>query len=141
MGLKALRNVRIQSLGWILVVLMALLCAVSVATSWETRSLISEIGAAWRLSEDTRSDKRRTLNEIYAACGYGGIIHEFKNYVPRQDTTRAGRVEHDLEVVTGLSEIVILVTLAVEVGDRHRAKKKGEMAAAIEVFKTNAHSG
>ncbi len=33
------------------------------------------------------------LGEIRAALGYGGLIHDFKNYVLRKDAERAGRIE------------------------------------------------
>ena len=42
--------------------------------------------------------KNGAINELRAAIGYGGMIHEFKNYVLRGDNLRVARVEVKIEV-------------------------------------------
>jgi len=83
--MNAIVNAKIQTLGRILLLLVGLLGLVVVASTLKTRSHISQIGTVWQQFEEGRSDKRRVLNELYVDLGYGGMIHEFKNYVLRQD--------------------------------------------------------
>lgn len=39
----------------------------------------------WKLYQTDRSDKSRLEGDLRAAIGYGGMIHEFKNFVLRHD--------------------------------------------------------
>jgi PAS domain S-box-containing protein len=44
---------------------------------------IGKIRANWHAFEDLRSEKMQALVELRRALGYGGLIHNFKNYVLR----------------------------------------------------------
>jgi diguanylate cyclase (GGDEF)-like protein/PAS domain S-box-containing protein len=46
---------------------------------------ISLIDNTWKLYQTDRSDKSRLEGALRAAIGYGGMIHEFKNFVLRHD--------------------------------------------------------
>lgn len=48
---------------------------------------------AARRSENTADTKTQLIAEIRQAMGFGGMIHQFKNYVLRQDASRIAKVE------------------------------------------------
>ncbi|MEY8216452.1 MAG: hypothetical protein RPR97_18450 [Colwellia sp.] len=48
---------------------------------------ISLIDDTWEQYQTDRSEKSRLESALRAAIGYGGMIHEFKNFILRHDTT------------------------------------------------------
>ena len=75
-----LSNVKIQTLGLILVSLIGLLAAAFITSAVETRSRIGQIETVWHSFELERSGKTQALYRMYAALGYGGMIHNIKNF-------------------------------------------------------------
>ncbi|MEZ5840640.1 MAG: hypothetical protein R3D02_09480 [Hyphomicrobiales bacterium] len=78
----------------------AMLLAVTVATAMylggETQSRFREITAAWtRYSEDA-DQKGALISDIRGLLGYGGMIHNFKNYVLRQNEEYLERLRGQL---------------------------------------------
>ncbi|WP_135078683.1 methyl-accepting chemotaxis protein [Terasakiella sp. SH-1] len=48
---------------------------------------------ALRLSDDLEDTKIQALSNLRSALGFGGMIHQFKNYVLRQDTPRIAKIK------------------------------------------------
>ena len=57
------------------------------------RNQVADSYDYWALYQDSASPKERALNELVSNLGYGGMIHEFKNYVLRKDSTHMGRIQ------------------------------------------------
>ncbi|MEE8515284.1 MAG: PAS-domain containing protein, partial [Alphaproteobacteria bacterium] len=51
----------------------------------------------WTEFEESRSIKTRTVTALRAEMGYGGMIHQFKNYVLRREDWRVEIVESKIE--------------------------------------------
>lgn len=50
-----------------------------------TKSEIALVDTAWQQYQSSRSEKARYESSLRSAIGYGGVIHEFKNFVLRKD--------------------------------------------------------
>ncbi|MDH5513073.1 MAG: methyl-accepting chemotaxis protein, partial [Gammaproteobacteria bacterium] len=50
-----------------------------------------QLGKTWEAFEKGPGSKSDTLGELRGALGYGGLIHEFKNFVLRGETVRISR--------------------------------------------------
>ncbi|MBT3306434.1 MAG: GGDEF domain-containing protein [Alphaproteobacteria bacterium] len=57
---------------------------------------VQTIEASWYNYQADRSDKARLESVLRAAVGYGGMIHEFKNYVLRHEENRMDRVQANI---------------------------------------------
>lgn len=79
----------------------AILLAATVLTGLylgiETRDRFQSIDASWRTYAAETDRRGELLSRIRALIGYGGIIHNFKNYVLRQDAEYLDRVRAQLE--------------------------------------------
>ena len=59
----------------------------------------------WQMDRETNSQRAQVLREVREAIGYGGMIHQFKNYILRQDEPRVAVVENTIGVaLRGLDE-------------------------------------
>ncbi len=85
-----MRNAKIKSLSRLFVLALILLGAVSVSSALIAINSTSKIQASWETFELGRSEKARALGALRKETGYGGMIHQFKNYILRQDQARTG---------------------------------------------------
>lgn len=77
-------------------VLLAATVVTAVYLGGETQTRFREITTSWtRYSEDA-DQKGALISEIRGLLGYGGIIHNFKNYVLRQDDSYLTRLRRQL---------------------------------------------
>ena len=83
-------SIRFFSRGLIVgaVVIMALVLGLGFASVREASGVIDR----WRSYQDATDPSAVLLADISAAIGFGGMIHDFKNYVLRKDAPRARRV-------------------------------------------------
>ncbi len=86
-------NLKITTLGAILSTLLALSVIIVIITSVVTVKGIGDLGDNWRQFDNGPAKKIVHLQELGAAVGYGGMIHQFKNYVLRQDTPRIAKTQ------------------------------------------------
>lgn len=83
--LAYIKNVKIRTIGNLLAGLLVLVSAVVASmTSIEHRE-VEKIEAVWDEAFTQPSLKSVFLIEIRASLGYGGLIHNFKNFVLRED--------------------------------------------------------
>ena len=59
-------------------------------------SLFLEVSHDWTRYQETSEKKAIQLSEVRRAFGYGGFIHNFKNYVLRRDDRYLKRAERDM---------------------------------------------
>jgi len=65
---------------------------VFVVSAALVRSKVADSQVYWGHYQDISSPKDRALNSLVSNLGYGGMIHQFKNYVLRKDSKRLGRI-------------------------------------------------
>lgn len=75
----------------------------------------SHIKADWTELSEVIERKNGLLKGLLDQMGYGGFIHQFKNYVLRQDEKRLGKLQSiESEIRSLLSELKTLPTVAAE---------------------------
>ena len=78
---------KISSAGWLLVFLLILTGGSIVLSTAFGLSNTRNIQSLWQGFEASRSVKARSLSALRSQLGYGGMIHNFKNYILRRDQT------------------------------------------------------
>ncbi len=112
---KVLNHVKGKLFGAAVGALMVFAVATIAATWFFTAAEEGGIRSTWRSFEQGPAIKAITLNEMRASLGFGGMIHEFKNYVLRMDADRLARIEARIAEAAEIDAAVkIDDTLAVE---------------------------
>jgi TMAO reductase system sensor TorS len=86
-------SLSLRMLGTILIAAMLLAGIFYVAGSITINSLTERSEDIWDGYQDSNSSRALAMNDLVAALGYGGMIHDFKNYVLRRDEARGYRVK------------------------------------------------
>ncbi len=90
MKLKELTIKRTASLLVISFVVIGLLILAATITMYSQAQGISH---RWQEFEQGPAQKEKLLSELRDTIGYGGMIHQFKNYVLRQDSKRIKKIQ------------------------------------------------
>lgn len=91
--MKFLGNVKIRTLALVVIAFVMASGAMFIGTSLTTRTDISESEHAWSAFRSQTEPKAGALSEIKRYIGYGGMVHQFKNYVLRKDEQRISKVQ------------------------------------------------
>ena len=87
------RALSVSTLAKYIVILIAGTGVFLSAASTYLFFLASGSQEAWRSYQHASATRARAVNSVVSALGYGGMIHQFKNYVLRQDAARVRKVE------------------------------------------------
>ncbi len=91
--MNALNNLTIKSIGWAFMAILALSGIVLVSISLFVIRDTGTVSQAWSTVQKDRFEKASVVATLRGELGYGGMIHQFKNYVLRQDKSRIGKVQ------------------------------------------------
>ncbi len=96
-----------KSRRWIAIVagaafLLSITVALGVTLGLATRAQFEEVENSWNSYAGIAEQKGILISEIRGHLGYGGIIHNFKNFVLRQDDVYRTAVEQELSEFHGL---------------------------------------
>lgn len=80
-----LKNTHINKIGWVFIFSVLVTGGLFAASSLITIDNISTIKKTWDSFEESRSEKAAALSALRKEIGYGGMIHQFKNFVLRHD--------------------------------------------------------
>jgi methyl-accepting chemotaxis protein len=83
---------RIKALATIIVVSLVLSGGAFISSSLVIHSNVIDANLSWRSYQDESSPKARALGSLVTSLGFGGMIHQFKNYVLRQDKPRIKKI-------------------------------------------------
>ncbi|MCH8999700.1 MAG: hypothetical protein IID48_15755, partial [Proteobacteria bacterium] len=95
-----MRNLRIGTIGMAMVVLLAITAGLVVASSFLTTRSVTSITETWVDYEKGPAQKMAILRDMSSALGYGGMIHQLKNFVLRQDRPRIVKIQRKIREVT-----------------------------------------
>ncbi len=84
---------KIKTLGLAISFVLAVLTIALLAGSVVSIGKVDAVSESWSDFEAGAAKKDVHLRELYDAIGYGGLIHEFKNYVLRQDPPRIAKAK------------------------------------------------
>ena len=91
--LNPLRKSSLKTIGILLVTTLLISGSISIFTAWEMNKNVSEVQSSWNHFQDINSERSRTLNTLLANIGYGGMIHQFKNYLIRKSLPRVAKID------------------------------------------------
>ena len=80
-----MNKLKISTIGTIISVFLALSAAAIVASSFVTLNQVQQAGGAWQAFEAGPSRKSAYLNSVYKALGFGGMLHQYKDYLLSQE--------------------------------------------------------
>jgi len=89
-------NLKIRTVGRLLVATLAVMVVATLISYAFSRDNIGVIDSAWQRFEISRSEKARAVNALSREIGYGGMIHNFKNYLLRADVALATKVRSNI---------------------------------------------
>lgn len=104
MTYRIFTHFKLTTFTWILSGLMVLATAVIFAGSVFIEKNIVVINKAWVLYQTDLSEKARLEGALRAAIGYGGMIHDFKNFVLRNDEKYKEDAESHLGAAVAILE-------------------------------------
>ena len=87
-----MNTLSIRKLSMIIVAALILSGSVLMVSSVVIYSDIDKTGVQWRNYQDISSPKARALEALVSNLGFGGMIHQFKNYVLRHDEPRIKKI-------------------------------------------------
>lgn len=87
-------QVKVRTLGYLLVGLILIAGVVFVGSSTLIKSELEEASHIWNRYQDRTSQKARAVDVLVTQLGYGGMIHQFKNYVLRKDKARLSKIRN-----------------------------------------------
>ena len=94
-----LKDIRIKTLGTAIAVLLGFVVLADTFVFWHSADGVRYIGATWRAFDNGAAAKGDLLSHLRGAIGYGGVIHEFKNFVLRRDRMGIVAVQRRLDDV------------------------------------------
>jgi two-component system cell cycle sensor histidine kinase PleC len=92
-------GLRFKTLGKVFLGVLLVAVTAFAISSYFNISGLRNVTESWRAFsgvEDVTSAKRMALHELRVVLGYGGMIHDFKNFVLRQDDERVAAFERNL---------------------------------------------
>ena len=94
--MKFFNNLRIATVGWIFVGVLLAGGGVLMYNAYNISDDVSQVEAAWDTFRKSKNDKADAATALRTNLGYGGMIHQFKNFVLRQDQPRIRKVQAKL---------------------------------------------
>ena len=117
---NALNSIKIKTLGFFIAVLFTVTGVTVVVTSTFTIQEVGGLEEKWREFDTGAAAKMAFLSDLRDAVGFGGMIHQFKNYVLRMDRRRIVGIQAKIRDAT----VALTAYQAVGGSDREKAALK-----------------
>ena len=88
-----MKNLRLTSVSYVFLALMTLTGIALLSGAFFIDRNITVIKDTWTVYQTDLSEKARLESALRSAIGYGGMIHDFKNFILRQDPKYSARVK------------------------------------------------
>ena len=110
MQVQTLSTNRFYLVGFLAFFLLLTTVLLGLYLGTETRRQFGEIEASWAHSNGDVGQKGVWISSIRGYMGYGGIIHNFKNYVLRRDESYVERAEEQVRQFNAVVELYLSQT-------------------------------
>ncbi len=97
---RALNNIGIRTLGVAVSGLLVITAIIIILASRMTVEEVGNIGHTWKSFNTESAAKADALGRLHNALGYGGMIHQFKNYVLRRNSMQFVAVQNKMFDIT-----------------------------------------
>ncbi|MCW9015142.1 MAG: GGDEF domain-containing protein [Gammaproteobacteria bacterium] len=91
-----LNNLSLKKLSIIILFILLLMGAIFAYVAQHLSEQVTEINSSWLSFRAQHAEKARLLNSLNGGLGYGGMIHNFKNYILRKDFNHYVKLERSL---------------------------------------------
>ena len=105
---------RSQRIGLASVVLLVLTVSLGMFLGVQTRAQFREIEASWAEYSESVGRKGIWISSIRGYLGYGGIIHNFKNYVLRREAVYLERTRDQIDQFRATTDEYLAANIAPE---------------------------
>ena len=102
--MSLLRLFRIKTFGIIFIGFTVLASFGFLANSYVTLQSLTRAKEAWTTLEGERNGRMQALSTLRAELGYGGVIHQFKNFVLRGETDRIAQINRHAQAAKAAIE-------------------------------------
>jgi len=80
-----LNKLSLQKLSIIIFLLLLIVASLFGYGTIHLAGQVNEINSSWISFKSQHTEKARLINSLHERLGYGGMIHDFKNYILRKD--------------------------------------------------------
>jgi PAS domain S-box-containing protein len=120
-GFQRLKDVKIRTIGSV-IVFMLLMFAIGIASqTLVTFKRLEALEKSWEGFDREATEKSVLLDNFRGSLGYGGVIHDFKNFVLHGDRHRIIRVQASLRQI----EYTLMKYAALNINQRELEALKG----------------
>ncbi len=112
-----LYDTKIRTLGTIMAGFLVIVAIIVGSTSGISLNGVNKLGDTWKDFETGAATKAVILGDLRSSLGYGGTIHQFKNFVLRQDRPRIVKIQANLMKAT----VALTAYNALGITDREKA--------------------
>lgn len=132
MPARSFDSARFYSIGFAAIALLVVTVSLGLFLGTETRRQFGEIQDSWSDYNGEVGQKGVWISSIRGHLGYGGIIHNFKNYVLRRDEIYFHRVDSQIHQFNEVVDAFLGQT-------RNEAERKAllELQATIGLYSRN----
>jgi len=89
-------HLSLRKLSIIILIALSSIALIHGYSSIHVAKEIDEIQQSWSAFRSQNNEKARLVNSLYQVLGYGGMIHNFKNYILRKDFEHFVKVERSM---------------------------------------------
>lgn len=91
-----LENLSLKKLSIFVISILVFIAVIFSIGSYRQIKQVDEINTAWLSFKSQHAEKARLEISLRATLGYGGMIHDFKNYILRKDFERLARLQKSM---------------------------------------------
>lgn len=108
-------HLSLRKLSIIILIALSSIAFIHGISSIIVTQQVSEIKNSWSEFRSQNNEKSRLINSLHQVLGYGGMVHNFKNYLLRKDFSDFVRVERSMGAAQGiLKQYLALSTSSTE---------------------------
>lgn len=86
------RDLRIATIAWLFIGFLAISGGVIFLSGMQVTGSLGQVENAWVVYQANSSEKDNALNSLLGEMGFGGLVHELKNYMLRQEAPSVARI-------------------------------------------------
>ena len=91
-----MNHLSLRKLSIIILIALSAIAFIHAYSSIRMSDQINEIQQSWSSFRSQNNEKARLINDLHQVLGYGGMIHNFKNYILRKDITLFAKNERSM---------------------------------------------
>lgn len=89
------KNLKLKTITLLLVLILGGMASILIYGMWSVQNRLLRVDDLWHQYQVDRSEKPRLQSNLRKAIGYGGMIHNFKNYIIRHEPHLLNRLHEN----------------------------------------------